>query len=194
VARELKIGLKERLIKTVKELDGALSLESLEFKAAMTLMASCELGQEPLKIAEALGFDPRQVTLWCENMKAQGLWVDGKWGFSTDLDKGESVVEFWLHVLVAQGLVVCNPESTFSKPPAPKRVRKPRTKLTVDVKPQPRDAEESEPLGQAPKPHIEWCVDCYVAGRAATRADKEIEGDPLCLTCAKQRELITEPQ
>lgn len=102
--------LRKHLKQYVRELDPVIDESDASFKAAMFIMAPAlrkEFGQDVRAIAEWLDFDPKQCELWAANMRKNKLWLaDGSFAYAGWFDES-GVVEFWLHVLVAEGQVVC---------------------------------------------------------------------------------------
>lgn len=190
----------EEIRDTIMNSEEGISEDSEHFKIAMVLLTSAlikRVCQNPFDLASLLGYAPKKVSEYSKRLTENGIWKDGQWIFSpgSELGTQQWEVEFWLHVLVAQDCITCIPSAEGSETLWELKRRRGRPKgATNRPKANVEVVKENTPATASFRraPENLWCIDCYVAYRERARAETEIDGDPLCLTCAKSRPVLTE--
>lgn len=97
-------ALRAELKAEALRVDPDLDLESEDYQATLTLLASTRVGPNIRKIVSVTGLPTRVVSFFAANLKKNGVWKNGRiyadWG-----DEKNGGIAFGLDCLVARGLM-----------------------------------------------------------------------------------------
>lgn len=94
----------DRIGKELRKADPKLKPDDEGYKAAAVLLASLEIGPNPIEIGKALGYPRSLLSKFNYHLRRNGIWKQGKVRANWD-DPEEGMINFWLSCLVAQGLM-----------------------------------------------------------------------------------------
>ena len=91
------------IAREIKDLDPTLSEKTKEFRAAVVMISTLEVGYSPKTLSHFTGYKLREVHKFMDGLQKNGILKDGILHCNWFEDGEEGVISFWLDVYCAVG-------------------------------------------------------------------------------------------